>query len=75
MIGSSYTPDHLLISEPVKSADKPQNGQVVKLVLKAAPETAATAGPIRIVGTAGTLTRSVTLSPSQSTAIWLTVKK
>jgi hypothetical protein len=61
--------------EPVKSAAPPKMGEMVKLVLKAAPEAVAVSGPIRIVGTAGTLTRAVTLPPSQSTAIWLTVKK
>jgi hypothetical protein len=61
--------------EPVKSAAPPKPGEVVKLVLKAAPDAAAFSGPIRIVGTAGALTRAVHLAPSQSTAIWLTVTK
>lgn len=61
--------------EPVKSAAPPKMGEVVKLLLKVSPETVAASGPIRIVRAAGPLTRAVKLSPSQSTAIWLTVKK
>jgi hypothetical protein len=61
--------------EPVKSAAPPKAGEAVKLVLKATPETAAFSGPFRVVGTAGALTRAVHLAPSQSTAIWLTIKK
>lgn len=61
--------------EPVKSAVPPKAGEMVKLMLKASPETAAFYGPIRIVGTAGAMTRAVRLSPSQSTAVWLTFKK
>jgi hypothetical protein len=60
--------------EPVKSADKPQNGQIVKLVVKATPEAAAFSGPIRVVGTAGAITRTARTAPSQSAAVWLTVK-
>lgn len=61
--------------EPVKSAAPPKMGEVVKLILKSSPEAVAVSGPMRIVGTAGALTRAVHLAPSQSTAIWLTVKK
>jgi hypothetical protein len=61
--------------EPVKSAAPPKGGEVVKLILKAAPDAAPFSAPIRIVGTAGTTTRAVRLAPSQSTAIWLTVRK
>lgn len=61
--------------EPIKSATSPKGGEVVKLMLKATPEAAAYSGPIRIVGTSGEMTRPVRLSPSQSTAVWLTFKK
>jgi hypothetical protein len=60
--------------EPLK-VEKPQNGQVVKLVLKAAPEAAATSAPIRIVGVAGPTTRLARISAGASEYCWLTVKK
>jgi hypothetical protein len=61
--------------DPVKSAAPPKTGEVVKLVFKASPEAAAASGPIQVIGTAGELTRAVNLSPGESTAVWLTVRK
>lgn len=61
--------------EKVLSNEKPQSGQIVKLILRAAGDVPLHAGTIRIRGTASGLERFARTSPATPDMLWLTVAK